>query len=907
MSTQPEDVLWTKLHVPQPSGGHVARLRLVDQIDLGLRRPGLVLLCAPAGFGKSALLAESCRRLTTGGTAWLSLDDADNDPIRFWRHVAASLDQAGGDESSIVQSLDRVGAWGHVADGEAVVTALINAFAAATGDLALVLDDYHLIQNEAIHRGMRYLIQHASPRLRILVASRADPPLQLPRLRSQGRLTEIRAADLRFDAIESGQLLSALTDVTITDRVAATLADKTEGWAAGLQLAGLSVNGGTEPEAFATSFTGEHRFVLDYLTEEVLDQQPAEQRRFLLQTSILDRLSGPLCAAVTGRGDCQQQLEAIEASNLFLVSLDDTRSWWRYHHLFADLLRVRLQQQDDDVEELHGRAADWYRENGEIDGAIHHAWAAGDGAKAAELIESNADPLLLRSEGVTLQRWLELLPAGLVDSRRLTLARARIAIYGGRLETAEALLERAEQVVSDGAESQPTEPTPTRSSGPLDTPDRTAGLLRAYLAHMRGDAQTAIDLATNAAADTDAASTIGLVARWHLAAGPWLRGDVIEAEPALAANAVDWRRIGQHDRAALSANRLGRVQSARGNLDAALDTYHQILEHDAPHTGPDSKAEGLAHIGIAEVAYERNDLDTARVHARLGISKSGDFIYTLALAAGWALLARIHQAEGDRDESTAAMATALKLAPGSDVADLLNPIPAQMAQISIAQGDLEAAERWSRERPLPLDTEPTHQREPAELALARLALAKDEPSEALRRLDPLRRLAAEQQRRGSLVEIEVLRALALAATDDDAALDTLEVSVALAAPSGCVRVFADEGQPMADLIEQLHLRSANRAGGDQARLDAIATAFEARARPEAGGRSPNDELVVPLTERELDVLAQLVDGKPNKQISDELFISLNTVKKHITHIFDKLGVNNRTEATVRAREIDLVP
>ncbi|MEM9655675.1 MAG: LuxR C-terminal-related transcriptional regulator [Actinomycetota bacterium] len=907
MSTQAEDVLWTKLHVPQPTAGYVARPRLIGQIDLGLRQPGLVLLCAPAGFGKSALLAESCRHRATEGTAWLSLDHADNDPIRFWRHLAASLDQAGGDDSSIVESLDRVGAWGQVADGEAVVTALINASAAAIGDLALVLDDYHVIENEAIHGGVRYLIQHAPPGLRVLIASRADPPLQLPRLRSQGRLTEIRAADLRFDADESGQLLSALTDVTITDRVAATLADKTEGWAAGLQLAGLSVNGGTEPEAFAAAFTGEHRFVLDYLTEEVLDQQPAEQRLFLLQTSILDRLSGPLCGAVTGRGDCQQQLEAIEASNLFLVPLDDTRGWWRYHHLFADLLRVRLQQQDDDVAELHRRAADWYRENGEIDGAIRHAWAAGDGAKAAELIESNADPLLLRSEGVTLQRWLELLPAGLVDSRRLTLARARIAIYGGRLEAAEALLDQADQLDGDGAESQPAEPTPTRSSGPLDTPERTAGLLRAYLAHMRGDAQTAIDLAKGVAADTDAASTIGLVARWHIAAGPWLRGDVTEAEPALAANATDWRLVGQHDRAALSANRLGRVQSARGNLDAALETYHQILELDAPNTGPDSNAAGLAHIGIAEVAYQRNDLDTARVHVRLGISKGGDFIYTLALAAGWALLARIHHAKGDPDESREAMRTALKLAPGSDVAELLNPIPAQMARISIAQGDIDAAERWSHERPLQLNTEPTHQREPAELALARLAVAKGEPSQALSRLDPLRRLAAKQQRQGSLLEIEALRALALAATNDHAALDTLKVSVDLAAPSGYIRVFADEGPQMADLIEQLQLRSANRAGGDQAMLEAIATACRARARSDAEGRSPNEELVVPLTERELEVLAQLVEGKPNKQISDELFISLNTVKKHVTHIFDKLGVTNRTEATVRAREINLIP
>ncbi len=905
MDTQAKDVLWTKLHVPRPPATYVARPRLAARVEAGLRREGLVLLCAPAGFGKSALLAACCQR-SNGATAWVSLDSADNDPIRFWRHVAASLDQAIGDESSIVQSLDHAGLWDHAAADEAVVTGLINAHAGMTGEVALALDDYHLVENDAVHRGLRYLIQHLPPSLRVVVATRADPPLELPRLRAEGRLTEIRAADLRFSATESGQLLSALTDTDIAEPVSGVLAERTEGWAAGLQLAGLSLQGGADIEILAANFTGEHRFVLDYLTEEVLDRQPPERRAFLLQTSILDQLSGSLCDAVTGRQDSQATLETIEAANLFVVPLDDTRRWWRYHHLFADLLRVRLQHPGNHpVDELHRRAADWYRSHDDVDRAIHHAWAAGDGAWAARLIEDNADALLLRREGTTLQRWLDQLPAGLVNTRRLILARARIAIYGGHLREAEELLDGADRTRGDT--TQLVEAVDQDPSGPLDDLDPTADLLRAYVAHMRGDAQTAIDIAARATSEVGEGSITGLIARWHLAAGPWLRGDVIEAAPALAANATDWRNVGQYDRAALSANRLGRVHRALGDLDAALESYEQILDQDAAHTGPDAPAAGVAHVGIAEVAYERDDLDAARIHAKLGISMCGDFIYTQALAGGWAILARVHQAVGDPDAAREAMANALQRAPVSEVADLLNPVPAQMAQLSITQGDLAAADRWSRARALPLDAPPTHQREPAELAQARLMLAKGDPVSALERLDPLRSLAAGQDRHGAVLEIDALRALALAAMGDTAAaLDALQRATDLAAPSGYVRVFADEGEPMADLLRLFRERPDDRDPIAGARIDRLIEACESAPGSASGAASPNDALVVPLTERELEVLAQLIDGKPNKEICAELFISLNTVKKHITHIFDKLGVRNRTEATARARQLRLL-
>ena len=563
MSTAADDVLRTKLHVPQLPAGFVARPRLAAQLDEGLQRPGAILVCAPAGFGKSVLLAEACER-RQGATAWLSLDQGDNDPVRFWRHVAASLDNAIGDSSRILDPVDH-STRGEVRPGhEAVVDALINAIPSDGGTTALILDDYHLIEAEAVHRSVRYLLQHAPPGLRIAVASRADPPLQLARWRAQGRLTEIRAAELRFTADEGGELLRHMAGVDIADGVASALTDRTEGWAVGLQLAGLSLEGRLDAESFAASFTGQHRFVLDYLTEEVLDRQPAAIRDFLLETSILDRLSAPLADAVTGRTDGQETLEAIERANLFLIPLDDVRHWWRYHHLFADLLRVRFQQQTPErVRELHRRAATWHDEHGQAGQAVRHALNANDPDLATQVIERHADALLLRSEGTTWD-WLADLPPELLGSRDLLLARARVALYAGRVAEAERLLD--------------AEPTIDGAGDVSDSFSLNILLLRVLAAHLRGDADTAEALAKltfNAAGDEQL--TLGLVAELHLAAVPWLQGAVADAEPALTTGIARWRAAQADDRGAWTVHYLGDIQRAGGQLDDALGTYQDAL------------------------------------------------------------------------------------------------------------------------------------------------------------------------------------------------------------------------------------------------------------------------------------------------------------------------------------------
>lgn len=891
MHAAADDVLWTKLHVPQLPAAFVARPRLAAQLDDALGHPGVSLLCAPAGFGKSVLLADACQR-REGLTAWLSLDDGDNDPVRFWRLVAAALDDAIGDSCGVVDSVEQSAGGEGEFRAEAVVTALINAIPAGGGDAALVLDDYQAIENETIHHSLRYLLQHAPPGLHIAVASRADPPLRLARSRALGRLTEIRAADLRFTPSEAAALLRHIAGTDIADRVATSLTTRTEGWAAGLHLAGLSLEGRDDAESFVEGFSGSNRFVLDYLAEEVLDRQPTEIRDFLLETSILDRLSAPLVDAVTGRTDGQETLEAIERSNLFLIPLDDVRHWWRYHHLFADLLRVRFQQQAPErVRERHRRAATWHDEHGLADQAVHYALKAEDPDLATQVIERHADALLLRSEGATWD-WFADLPAELLGSRRLLLARARVALYAGRVAEAESLLD--------------PEPSIDEGTGSSDSFGLNVTLLRAFAAHLRGDVDRAEELASltlDAAGDDQ--PTLGLVAALHLAAAPWLRGAVDDAEPALTAGVARWRATQGDDRAAWTVQYLGDIQRARGRLDDALRTYQNVLAYESAQARPDALASGVAHIGTAEVAYQRNELETARQHAGEGIARSRQFVHTQILSTGLDTQAFVHQAMGDRVAARDLIDEAIRVRPGTDVVDLLNPVAARRARLLLAQGDVDTANAWVVARGIAADDEPRHVHEPAYLVLARVLSAHERFGDAVRLLDRLRAAAANDHRFGRLIEIEVLRALALAADDEVGARRALAAAVELAAPQRHLRVFVDEGPRVGELLGQL-VADPDAQSLPQAYLSELIGCFDDDPVSSGPPLRAQEGLIVPLTGRELDVIRLIAAGRQNKEIAAELYVSLNTVKKHVTHIFDKLDVTNRTAATARARELNLL-
>jgi LuxR family transcriptional regulator, maltose regulon positive regulatory protein len=901
MAAPERDVLLaTKLYVPGPRPGFVPRPRLAGALG-----GGLVLVCAPAGFGKTALLADWLRS-GDRPVAWLSLDAGDNDPVRFWRHLVAALDRARPGIGERVAPL--LGP--SPSSLEALVTALINELAASPGghEIVLVLDDYHLVGAQQVHTSLAFLLEHRPAGLHLVLASRSDPPLPLARLRARRQLTELRTEELRFTAEEATALLRESAGPGLPGAAVAALLARTEGWAAGLQLAALSLRGRSDIAGFVAAFSGSHRYILDYLTEEVLDGQPEQVREFLLETSVLERLSGGLCDAVTGWDDSQAMLEQVEQAGLFLVPLDEVRGWWRYHHLFADLLRARLQQQRPGrVAALHRAAAAWYSEHGLADDAVGHALAAGDSAWAARLVEQHFDETLyLRSEGATAQRWLAALPAELVLSRpRLAMAQALLAATLGRAEAMVLAADVVERALAGApsAADEPFEPSAGPAASMLVNIPVMMALHRSFLAQLRGDAEGTAAFASQAIAELgDGERLLSSMAQGLLGAAEWLRGRLAAAEQAFTSSIAGWQ-AGQP--ISWGVYQLGQVQGAQGRLDAAAETYHRALDIAAV-SGPTPA--GPAYVGLGEVAYQRNELGSAFQQVTEGIAVCRQFLYPAPLGVGLVTLAWIRQAQGDPGGALEAIAEAGRVALDPGVTGLLNPVPVQRARLLLAQGDVAAAARWTQERGLRPDDEPGYPREREYLVLARVLLAQGRPAQALTLLERMLAAAVAQDRTGSVIEIGALRALALAGCGDrDAAVDALARALALGCSQGYVRVFADEGAPMAALLARL--AAAQKAGRG------VPAGYLARVRQAFGGQDDRQGprrvavpgLVEQLTARELEVLALLAAGMPNPRIAQHLVVTLDTVKKHVSHLLAKLGAANRTEAVTRARHLGLLP
>ncbi len=906
-----QDVLLaTKLHVPWPQPGFVPRRRLVEALGEGLAR-GRVLVCAPAGFGKTVLLADWARG---GGrpVAWLGLDGGDSDPARFWRYAVAALDRARPGLAERVGPLPS-------GSFEGLVMALINELAADPGpdEVLLVLDDYHLVDSGPVHESVAFLLENLPSGLRVVVSGRADPPLPLARLRARGQLAELRAADLRFTPEEAAALLGETAGPDLPGTAVAALVARTEGWAAGLQLAGLSLRGHADPAGVVAAFSGSHRFVLDYLADEVLDGQPGQVREFLLDTSVLERLTGELCDAVTGRAGSQVMLADIERAGLFLVPLDEVRGWWRYHHLFADLLRARLQaEQPGRVQALHRAAAAWCEEHDLADDAVRHALAAGDPAWAARLVERHVETLLGRSEGETLRRWLAALPAESVRARpRLCLAQAYGAAQGFQLEALEALLDDAEHAHAVSGD-EPYEDPAGRPVSVLANVPAGIAFLRASLARLRGDAARAAGYNRQALAQLGEDDWLmRSFVRWNQAGADWLGGRLGPAERSLADVLAERRAADEFFEDFLAMRvcyDLGEVQRAGGDLDAALATYRQAL--DAAGESSQAALTGLAHVGLAQVLYERDELAAALDHATRGVTLCRQLAFTPSLATGLAVVARIRHAHGDAAGAREAMGEAGQAGLSPQVVALLNPVPSQRARLLLAQGDAHAAAQWAKAAGLGPDDEPDYPREPAYLVLARVLLAQNDPSPALTLLQRLLGAAASQGRASSIIEIQALRALALAAGGDyPGAFGALTEALTPACPQGYVRVFADEGAPMHALLARLSAAQRDQRalarGVHPGYLAALLRACgEADAVPpqrRAAAAVPG--LVEQLTARELEILALLAAGTPNSRIAEELVVTLDTVKKHVTHVLGKLGAANRTEAAARARQLSLTP
>jgi LuxR family transcriptional regulator, maltose regulon positive regulatory protein len=902
-------LLATKLHVPRPRPGLLPRPRLLERLADGVAHE-LVLVCTPAGFGKTTLLGDWVRR-DQQPVAWLSLDEGDNDPVRFWRYVAAALNGAG---TGLQEELAPLLRGPYPASPEAAVTVLSNALATQAHRLTLVLDDYHLIDATPVHQGLALLLDRLPAQLHVVVASRADPPLPLARLRARGQLAELREGELRFTPEETAELLGEVMGLELPAATTAALAARTEGWVAGLQLAVLSLQGRTDPAEFIASFSGSHRYVLDYLTEEVLERQPEELRDFLLDTSVLERLSGPLCDAVTGRADSQQLLEGLDRANLFLVPLDEVRGWWRYHQLFADLLQARLRhERPGRAAELHRAAAAWFEEQGLIDEAIHHGLGGGDVGRAALLVEQNFWRLLWRSETATVNRWLSALPAEVVRARPwLCLALAAQAGKAGRLDELEQLLADAERAhARDVAASRPAA---ARTGSLADDLPTMIAMWRVNLTRVYGDAQPATEFAKQVQAGRAGDDPVArAMVDWALAQPDWMSGRLAQAERALARAAAEFRAAGIPEQAAASCYELIQVQRARGRLDAALASGRQALEISTT-IHPGLPPAGTAHVLMAEVSRERNQLDAALEDATRGVALCRQLPFAWALAAGLATLAWIRQAQGDPAGAREAIGEAMRVLPYPRLVELWHPAPAAAARLALAQGRTADAVRWVRGRGLGTDDELSYPKEREYLVLARVLVAERTPDRALPLLERLHAAARAQERTGGIIETRVVQALALAACDDrTAALEALAEALTLAWPEGYVRVFVDEGAPMATLLGRLMKATGARGvldgGVPPDYLRRLADAFDQGSVPSRrvrrGAAVPG--LVEPLSDRELEVLGLLAAGRPNQAIADELVVALDTVKKHVSHVLDKLSAANRTHAVLRARELRLLP
>jgi LuxR family transcriptional regulator, maltose regulon positive regulatory protein len=919
MSFAPAELLLTtKLSVPRSRMTTVPRPHLLARLNLGDDAP-LTLISAPAGFGKTTLLSDWAGR-GADAVAWVSLDADDNEPARFWAYLLTAMGRAAPELREPVAELLRT------LDPPAIkgaLTALINRLAATPARTRVVIDDYHLIESAAIHDALAFLIDNLPAGLRLVIASRVDPPLPLARLRARGRLVEVRTPDLRFAMGEASELIRSRHPALASDDVAA-LNIRTEGWVAGLQLALTALDGRADPASFITTFTGSHRAISDYLVEEVLRQQPEAVQSFLLRTSILKRLSGPLCDVLldAGPGDRsppagQDVLEALDRANIFVVPLDDERRWYRYHHLFAEFLRELLQRRSPALlPALHRRAARWYERHGLLADAIGHAFQAEDPEWTADLLEQAAQPLLVAGETSRLLGWLALLPEEVLAARpRLCLDRAWALLQGGDFEQADGwfrVIERrfGERPLLPASAEAPA--APERASAERI---RQAELLavHALLTAARGDLAQAGEIAGRGLAVLPPETRGHVRASLHVMEGvtATLRGATSAARQALveAREALEGRE--HQPFSSITISFLSQLHEVQGDLRLAYRVAQQAAQRHASSDHLQSQTlMSLATMG--RLLYEWNDIAGAKQALARGQELLGRVTVPPVLVDYHTTRAFVHYAEGDAAAAFAALREADGYAGGIPEWPYVdNVVAPRRARLWLLLGDREAAARWADGYLSRRGNDAVSLWwEQIDLVRARVYLALGRIAEADALLDGVLPLAEREQRLGSIVEVLALRALALSGVgDQQAALEALERSLSLAEPEGYVRVFLDMGQPLAPLLALVAERGGARAeyahrlagldGGGARQLP------DPQADPEGTPRPPRS-LVEPLSERELEVLRLLATERSNREIAEMLVIAPSTLKVHLKNIYGKLGVHNRAQAILRAQSLQLV-
>ena len=902
-------LLVTKLHIPPLRPGLVPRPQLVERLNQalgpGISQAGepaqswfarrLTLISAPAGFGKTTLLSEWLHGKLAATppvqSAWLSLDPGDNDPARFLAYLVAALQ---GIEPGLGKAV--LGAYRspQPPPTEALWAALINELAQLPVPIVLVLDDYHLIEAQTIHSMLGFLLEYLPAQMHLVIATRADPPLALSRLRARGQMTEVRVDDLRFAPAEATAFLNRAMGLQLTEEEISVLQSRTEGWIAGLQLAALSVESrgldrsSRDLPPFVRDFAGDDRYVVDYLVEEVLRSQPEPVQAFLLQTSILSRLGASLCDAVMGQAGSRVMLQTLERSNLFVVALDHKRAWYRYHQLFADLLRQRLgQSQPEQIPVLHRRASEWYEQNGWEAEAVEHALAAGDYERAAQLIVQFQWAMVARGERATVLGWLGALPGEMVrEQPRLGLTAAWGLLATMDLDAVEPRLRDAERAVRalPGTDQSPA------LLGEIAT-------VRATVASLRGDLPRSIEFSREALVHLPEEGLFlrGIVTN-VLGTGYEASGETKAASQTFAQAADLCRQAGNLVMALIALCNLGRMLELQGQLRQAQVTYRQALEFAAEQGEPLLPVTGLAHVGLAALQLEWNNLPGAARHLQEGIGLGQRLGIVEIQVVGHTVLAQVHQAQGATSKAQEAIDEVERLEQEYRVsAGTAARMAASRARLWIAQGDLASAARWARGSGLDLDAGLPYPREDEQITLAWLLLAQGEPVKAAKLLESLLAAAETQGRLGSAIEILALQALALQEQrETEGALAALGKSLSLAEPEEYVRTFINKGQPMADLLRRLIASTV---------ASAYASDLFAAFDPSASAGQP---LVEPLSERELEVLGGIAAGLSNREIAEELVITVGTTKWHINNIFGKLQVSRRTEAVARARDLGLL-
>ena len=871
------------------------------RLDEGVTRP-LILLSAPPGFGKTTLLSEWVAQ-NKQRVAWLVLDADDNDPVRFWSYFIAALQQIdaaiGSSSLALLQSPGATAL-------ESMLRALVNEIDSLPEDWAtklvpseieglragfiLVLDDYHVIETPAIHQQLSFLLEHLPPHMHLMISTRADPPLPLARFRARDQLMELHETDLRFTRAEAVQFLNETMSLSLTAEEVAALETRTEGWIAGLQLAALSLRGREDLSGFVQAFTGSHRFVFDYLMDEVFARQTESVQSFLVQTSILERLNASLCNALTGRTDSQAMLEELERNNLFLTPLDDDRHWYRYHQLFADVLLHRLTEKSSiPLAELHLRASEWFENEALITEAVNHALAAQDWQRVARLMETASESLRQRGEIATLTNWIQALPESVRRSHpALCLTYARGLINVARYAEAETFLLEAEHWLEGNAQVNDTR---------VDSLRGKALALRAQFANTRNEFTQAIELAQRAeqllpSDDVSWRSAVLMVLAMALRfTSNWQRANERFQDAAALSES-----IGAYWNTLFALSSRGEGLEAVGQLRQAAQQFEEVLRLARVWRIPNAPRTGYAWVGLGRVRYEWNELDAALHDVQTGLERGQLAGVMDVLLRGYLALERIRKGQGDMDGALAALDQADLVAEKMGLSQVKVWISAQRVQIWLARGEMEAAFDWASHFAGEMQ-DAIYPSVP--IGLAKIWLSQREPEKALTLLDHALQSAQAVGRLGNAIHILVVQAIVYhAQVQPEQAFIRLEHAMELAEPEGYVRVFVDEGVPMARLLRRMLTRSPAS--------EYIHKLLDALGEPANVNRPVARPLIDPLSQRELEVLRLIVEGATNKEIAGELVLTVNTVKRHISNIFSKLHVTNRVQAIAQARELNLL-